>query len=57
MSAELTTWFVAAMYSSIGSFSRGVTDTGEVDKRRLSFSKASCASHVQTNLSVFLSNW
>jgi hypothetical protein len=54
---ELTTWLVAAMYNSIGSFSRGVTNTRDVDKRCLRLSKAACASAVQVNLYVFLSNW
>jgi hypothetical protein len=57
MSVELTTWFVAVMYNSIGSFSRGVTNTREVRKQRLTSSKEAGASAVQTNLSAFRSNW
>src|SRR3954469_24568778 len=46
---RLTTCVVAAMYSSIGSLSCGVTRNGDVDRIFLSRSKAIWASAVHSN--------
>jgi hypothetical protein len=50
----LTTWCVAAMYSSSGSLSFGVTNTGGVEITFFSYESAASASSVHSN---FLSDF
>jgi hypothetical protein len=45
----LTTWYVAAMYSSNGSFSFGATNTGGVENTFFSYENAASASSIHSN--------